>query len=133
MIALDTNVLVRIMTADDPEQLKAAQAVMRSGALWVCKTVLLETEWVLRFTYKLPRQTVLDALRKLLGMRSLQVEHRSAAIGALSLYQKGMDFTDALHLTSSTEAERFATFDRRLASSAQVGGPHLPSIELLGA
>jgi predicted nucleic-acid-binding protein len=133
MIALDTNVLVRVVTADDPEQLEAALVVMRSEALWICKTVLLETEWVLRFTYKLRREAVLAAFRKLLGLPTLQVEQRGSVLQALSLYEKGMDFADALHLTSSGEAERFATFDRELAESAMAeGASDLPAVDWLG-
>lgn len=134
MIALDTNVLVRVVTADDPEQLEAALVVMRSEALWICKTVLLETEWVLRYTYRLRREVVLAAFRKLLGLPTLQVEQRGAVLRALSLYEKGMDFADALHLTSSGEAERFATFDRALAEAAMAEGTSdLPAVEWLGA
>jgi predicted nucleic-acid-binding protein len=132
MISLDTNVLVRVVTADDPQQLQLALTVMQSEPLWVCKTVLLETEWVLRFTYKLSRQAVLTACRGILGYRALQVEQRGAVLQALSWYEKGMDFADALHLTSSAEAERFATFDRELAKVAQTHRETgLPSIELL--
>jgi len=88
---------------------------MQSGALWVCKTVLLETEWVLRYTYELRREIVIAAFKKLLGLPTLQVEQRGSVLQALALYERGMDFADALHLTSSGEAERFATFDRELA------------------
>lgn len=132
MIALDTNVLVRVVTADDPAQLEAARAVMRSEPLWVCKTVLLETEWVLRFTYKLSREAILASFRGILGYRALQVESRGTVLQALSLYEKGMDFADACHLTSSADAERFATFDRELAKAAQAADEaDLPAIELL--
>ena len=134
MIALDTNVLVRVVTADDPEQLEAALVVMRSEALWICKTVLLETEWVLRYTYKLRRAVILAAFGKLLGLPTLQVEQRGSVLQALSLYERGMDFADALHLTSSGEAERFATFDRELAEAAVAEGTSdLPTVEWLGA
>jgi predicted nucleic-acid-binding protein len=133
MIALDTNVLVRVVTADDPAQLEAARAVMRSGPLWVCKTVLLETEWVLRFTYKLSREAILASLRGILGYQALQVESRGTVLHALSLYEKGMDFADACHLTSSADAERFATFDQNLAKAAHAAtGAGLPVVELLG-
>lgn len=125
MIALDTNVIVRLVTADDSDQLQAARAVFETGDLWVCKTVLLETEWVLRYSYELSRSVIRDALRKLLGYPRLQVEDRSAVLRALTLYDQGFDFADALHLTSSGEAERFATFDRPLAKVAKglEGGP----------
>mgnify|MGYP001594747082 CR=1 FL=1 len=132
MIALDTNILVRVVTADEPEQLKVALKVMRSGSLWVCKTVLLETERVLRYTYKLSREATLAGLRGILGYRALQMESRGTVLKALSWYQSGMDFADALHLTSSADADRFATFDRALAKVARAhGGDDIPPIQLL--
>lgn len=134
MIALDTNILVRVVTADHPEQLALALEVLRSGELWVSKTVLLETEWVLRYSYELSPAVILEALRRLLGYRSLQVEDRGAVLQAFSLVETGMDFADALHLASSTDAESFATFDRtlaKLARKAQRDG--IPQVDLLGA
>lgn len=119
MTALDTNVLVRIVTGDDPEQLPAAVAVMRAGRLWVSKTVLLELEWALRHAYDLDRQVINDALGKLLGLPNLETEDRRAVIQARSWHRQGMDFADALHLASSPDAESFATFDRVLATTAR--------------
>ena len=51
MIALDTNILVRVLTRDDPAQADLAAELMKSSDLFICKTVLLELEWVLRFAY----------------------------------------------------------------------------------
>ena len=134
MIALDTNVLVRVVTADDPEQLAIALKVFGSGQLWIPKTVLLETEWVLRFSYELAPDVILNVLRRLLGFRNLQVEDRGAVLRALSLLETGVDFADALHLASSADAERFATFDRTLAQrSAKAGHEGLPPVDLLGS
>lgn len=131
MIALDTNVLVRVVTADEPRQLKAAIAVMESGPLWVSKTVFLETEWVLRYAYKLSREAILAALQGLLGYEALEVESRGTVLQALRWYEKGMDFADALHLSSSADADRFATFDRELAKVAKSLGDEVPAVELL--
>jgi predicted nucleic-acid-binding protein len=130
VIALDTNVIVRIVAADDPVQLDAARAVFEAGDLWVCKTVLLETEWVLRYSYELSRETIQETFRKLLGYPRLQVEDRNAVLRALTLYEQGFDFADALHLTSSGEADQFATFDGPLAKRAQglEGGPPVVSL-----
>jgi predicted nucleic-acid-binding protein len=119
VIALDTNVIVRLVTADDPAQLEAARAVFQSGELWVCKTVLLETEWVLRYSYELSRTVIQASFRKLLGYARLQVEDRGAVLRALALYAEGLDFADALHLVSSGEADQFATFDRPFAKLAR--------------
>jgi predicted nucleic-acid-binding protein len=119
VIALDTNVIVRLVTADDPDQLQAAREVFQTGDLWVCKTVLLETEWVLRYSYELTPTTIREILRKLLGYSVLQVEDRNAVLRALGFYDRSVDFADALHLASSGEADQFATFDRPLAKKGQ--------------
>lgn len=130
MISLDTNVIVRVVTADDPAQLATALDVMRLDGLWLCKTVLLETEWVLRYTYKLSRKSILETFLRLLGYRNLTVEAPEQVHLALDLYRGGMDFADALHLAASTGAGRFVTFDRDLALSAQQLKA-LPAVELL--
>lgn len=132
MISLDTNVIVRVVTADDPAQLATALDVMRLDGLWLCKTVLLETEWVLRYTYKLSRKSILETFLRLLGYRNLTVEAPEQVHLALDLYRGGMDFADALHLAASTGAGRFVTFDRDLALSAKNLGT-LPAVELLSA
>ena len=130
MIALDTNVVVRVLTADDPVQLEAARGAMKSGALFLSKTVLLETEWVLRYSYELGRSEIGDALRKLIRYRRMEVEDLPAVIEALSWHAEGMDFADALHLSSSKRADRLATFDRELAVTAAALGC-VPRVELL--
>jgi predicted nucleic-acid-binding protein len=125
VIALDTNVVVRLVTADDPGQTSAARKIFEAGDLWICKTVLLETEWVLRYTYKLGRDSIRKIFRGLLGYPQLQVEDRGAVLHGLLFYEEGLDFADALHLASSGEADRFATFDRPLAERVAKldGGP----------
>ena len=130
MIALDTNVIVRIVTGDDPEQVKVAHKVFDSDSLWLCKTVLLETEWVLRYSYGLGPEPIRSAFRKLLGYPRLQVEDREAVLRALLLFDQGMDFADALHIASSGDAHRFATFDRPLANAARRLGAR-PVVDLL--
>ena len=132
MTALDTNVIVRVVTKDDPDQLAMAVKVMKEDRLWVCKTVLLETVWVLAHTYRLSREAIKETLRKLLGYPNLQVEDRPAVLQALSWYDDGMDFADALHLASSRDAETFTTFDRKLAAAgARCSGA--PEVWLLGS
>ena len=130
MISLDTNVVVRVVTADDPDQLAVALKVMRSDDLWLSKTVLLEIEWVLRYSYKLSHQTVLETFTRMLGYPNLSVEEPGTVSLALDLFGGGMDFGDALHLASSKGAERFVTFDRNLSLAAQ-GHTALPPVELL--
>jgi len=130
VIALDTSVVVRVLTADEPAQLQAARRAMESGALFLSKTVLLETEWVLRYSYGIGRAEIGDALRNLIRYRRMEVEDLPAVIEALSWHAEGMDFADALHLSSSRSADRLATFDRELAVRAAKLGC-VPGVELL--
>ncbi len=131
MIALDTNVLVRVITLDDPQQATQAVELMESDRLWLSKTVLLELEWVLRYSYQLSVETIANALRSLLGNRRIEIEDRTAVVRALRLFSTGLDFADALHLASSGPADRFATFDRQLAGAAGTLATPL-EVKLLG-
>ncbi len=65
MIAPDTNVLVRVITGDDPAEAAEAAALLRSGPLWLAKSVVLETEWVLRHAYGFEPMLVNRALTTL--------------------------------------------------------------------
>jgi len=116
--AVDTNLVVRLVTWDDPEQAARARRQFEEGPLWLSKTVLLETEWVLRYSYQLDRERILAAFWKLLGYRPLHVEDRESVLRAVSWYADGLDLADALHLASSPEADSFLTFDGRLAKRA---------------
>jgi predicted nucleic-acid-binding protein len=113
MIAVDTNVLVRLLTWDDPEQAAEAKALFSANDIFVAKTVLLETEWVLRSLYALDTGRIAGALRGLLGLPRVRCEDRNAVEMALRCFEQGLDFADALHLTSSVGASKLVTFDQR--------------------
>lgn len=118
MIAVDTNVLVRLLTGDDPDQTKRAADLFRRENILIPKTVLLETEWVLRYSYQLSPPAILAAFQKLLGLSQVTLEDGPAIAEALTRYEAGMDFADALHLASGRGADAFATFDARLKKRA---------------
>ena len=63
MIAVDTNVLIRLVVADHAAQAARAAAVFRSGPVFIAKSVLLEAEWVLRYSYQLGVEAILRSLR----------------------------------------------------------------------
>jgi predicted nucleic-acid-binding protein len=119
VIGVDTNVLVRYLVEDDPAQTDRAEAVLRSGAVLVPNTVLLETVWVLRTGYGFDRAAIADGITKLLGLPGVQAEDGTTARQALAWFAVGLDFADALHLASSAQAEAFATFDRVLRRKAR--------------
>ena len=118
MHAVDTNVLVRLLTGDDVAQAKRAATVFKTETTFIPKTVLLETEWVLRRLYRLKREAVVSAFRKLSGLANVEIEQPLVVTQALQWCEEGMDFADALHLASSHKSEKFATFDAQLKKTA---------------
>jgi predicted nucleic-acid-binding protein len=126
MIGLDTNVLARYYVADraDAEaerQREAARRLIDSGQpLMVCKTVILEFEWVLRGFYGFSQQEAASVFRHLLSLGHVSVEDRSTVEQALSHWEAGIDLADALHYASYRTCDSMATFDdRRFARRAR--------------
>ena len=115
---VDTNVVVRYLTGDDPGQAARARAVIDAGDVFVSTTVLLESEWVLRSVYGLSRTEVAAALRAFAGLPGLSVESPAVLSEALDHAERGMDFADALHLGAATRCEALLTFDLRFIEQA---------------
>jgi predicted nucleic acid-binding protein len=118
MIAADTNVVIRLLTGDDPAQAKRARALFATEVIYLPKTVLLETEWVLRRLYRVGRTETLDALAGLAALPNVRCEDDGAIFDALTWARQGMDFADALHLASAGGADRLATFDEGFVKRA---------------
>jgi predicted nucleic-acid-binding protein len=135
MRALDTSVLARFFV-DDPDDPQArlqrpAAAAALSERSFVSVTVMLELEWVLRGFYALAPKDVSRVLRALASIPHVTIEDRDSVLAALDAFDTGLDFADALHLSRSSRAAEFATFDRRLARRAKGLGP-APAVTLLG-
>ena len=114
MTAVDTNILVRIVTNDDPIQVRRAVAFLHGKKVFIPKTVFLEMEWVLRHAYKLERLSIVRAFHGILGLPNVTTEDQALVIQAIEWYQSGLDFGDALHFASSHACQRFSTFDDKL-------------------
>jgi len=112
------NILVRIITNDRPEQVQQAVKLLSQQRIFIPKTVILELEWVLRFSYALNRSIIFTTLQKILTTDNFSIEQHSTIEKALQWYQQGMDFADALHLASSLHADKFASFDKKLLKKA---------------
>ena len=119
MVAIDTNVLVRVLTGDHPEQSPRARALLESQEVFVALTVLLETEWVLRSAYRFAPERIYAALRAFAGLPQVRIEAPQRLAEALDRAEGGLDFADALHLGGTGPAETFATFDTRLVKAAR--------------
>jgi predicted nucleic-acid-binding protein len=72
--AIDTNIVVRLLTADDAEQAKAARGLVEAGDIFLGVTVLLEAEWVLRAGYGFAAAQIVAALRGMAGLPGMNVE-----------------------------------------------------------
>ena len=119
MRAVDTNVVVRFLTRDDPAQASRAKAVIDAGDVFIGTTVLLETEWVLRSVYGFAREDVARALGALAGLPGVSVESPVLLGEALQRTVSGMDFADALHLGAAERCEAMLTFDSRFIEAAR--------------
>ncbi len=118
-VALDTNLLVRLLTNDDPPQAeRVADLIDASAGCFVPITVVLELEWVLRGAYKLPREAVIRAFEGLMAIRQVHLEQEELVCRVLEWHRQGLDFADALHLARSEGCGALLSFDRSLARLA---------------
>jgi len=122
MIAVDTNVLVRLLTQDDAGQGAAARSLFANESIWIAKSVLLETGWVLRSLYGFEESAIHDAFMKLLGLKNVQTEDEPSVAAALVLTTHGIEFADALHLSSRPPGIAFVSFDRSFVRRAKRAG-----------
>ncbi|KAA1183819.1 type II toxin-antitoxin system VapC family toxin [Rhizobium tropici] len=122
MIATDTNLVVRYLTGDHPEQSARARLLIDGERVFVSVTVMLETEWMLRSAYGYKASDVARALRAFGGLQTVTVEDAAVVADAIDLAEGGVDFADALHLSRAGHCDGFATFDRRLVKAAQAAG-----------
>lgn len=122
MIALDTNLLVRLLIQDDASQARAVERFLVRARrdripLFVADVVLCELVWVLARRAKQSRAGIADALERLLDAESIVVADPGIARGALAAYRDGTgDFADYLirEQAVAAGASEVVTFDRAL-------------------
>jgi predicted nucleic-acid-binding protein len=117
MRAVDTNILVRLITRDDQKQLAAAEAYIAKGA-WVSTVVLAETSWVLGAVYELEPNEIATVVEMLLSHEQLSLQDAEVVSAALGQYRQtpALGFTDCLVLEIARKAGHLplGTFDKRL-------------------
>ena len=118
MIAFDTNLLVRAVINDNPAQTAVVQRLIEQNNIFISRTVLLETEWVLRSAYKKSSMDILSFFRALLEIDNTFIEDASVISYALDWYALGADFADALHL-SVCDNRIMYTFDKNFCKKAR--------------
>ncbi|HTT38268.1 MAG TPA: type II toxin-antitoxin system VapC family toxin [Burkholderiales bacterium] len=127
MVGLDTNVVVRYLTQDEPRQCQAVNdlfertARSEEVAFLINPIVLAEAAWVLDSVYRYARVEIANALTLLLAVRQIQVEPRQAIKWALDAFASGeADFADYLISALNREqgCEATLTFDKKAAACA---------------
>jgi len=118
MISLDTNVLLRLVLNDDPDQVSVAKQLIAQPC-FIAPTVLVEVGWALRSVYRLDRKMVAAALLVILEYPAVEIDNVEAVRWALTRHAAAVsDLADLLHLACSPRAAAFGTFDRKLAQQA---------------
>jgi predicted nucleic-acid-binding protein len=112
LLAVDTNVIVRLLVNDDERQGAQARRLFEFEEIWIGVTVLLEATWVLESVYEQSTVESARALRGLLGLPNVYVEDAAAVSRALDAANAGLEFADALHLLRAPEGTECVSFDR---------------------
>lgn len=123
-ITVDTNLLVRVIVADDPHQSQVAQAeVTQAGMVAVTPPTLCELVWVLRFSYKIAAAYVATQIRTLLACETVAM-NRPAVEAGLALLDNGGDFADGViaYEGNALGAELFVSFDKTAIALLQAQG-----------
>jgi predicted nucleic-acid-binding protein len=117
MRAVDTNVLVRLVTRDDEKQVVAAESFISKGA-WVSNLVLIEATWVLAAVCELTHPEIATAVEMLLHHRDLTIQDSDTVAAALEHYRRrpALGFSECLILEVARKAGHLplGTFDRGL-------------------
>jgi predicted nucleic-acid-binding protein len=118
---IDTNLLVRYLTEDDPSKandvkrllLKAAQGEIR---LLIPSVVIAELVWVLQSFYKLERSEIVPLLNAILHTHGVEVSDKTVVSDAIAIYRdEAIDFIDAwiVAFAKAAEVRAIYTFDRK--------------------
>ena len=118
MISVDTNIIVRFLTHDDDQQYKKAFSIFNSHEVFISDTVVLETEWVLRYAYDFSAKDICNALINLFGLKNIHLSNPAFMSQAIEWRMNGIDFSDAMHLTQCQQYEKLYTFDKKLSHKA---------------
>jgi predicted nucleic-acid-binding protein len=117
MRAVDTNVVLRLVTRDDPRHTARAEAFVAKGA-WVSHIVLVEVIWVLESVFELSHKQLVTAIDMLLDHRDLVLQEPEVVSAALARFRRRprLGFSDCMVLESARKAGHvpLATFDKEL-------------------
>ena len=126
MIGLDTNVIVRYLVQDEPDQSSTASAVIDALTAedpgFLSLVTFVELYWVLRRAYRISTARCAELIASLLNARELRIDQESVVRASLAASLGGLDFADAViaELGRVAGCDHTVTFDRRAAQSNQM-------------
>ncbi|MCI5223884.1 MAG: type II toxin-antitoxin system VapC family toxin [Candidatus Electrothrix sp. AR4] len=98
---------------------RQAEQVFSNEQIFITDTVLLETEWVLRFSYGFKPNDIRRALKKIFGLPNVYISNPQQLKTTLRLYKAGLNFADAIHLSANLNHHTFVTFDKKFIQRAK--------------
>ncbi len=104
---------------DDDTQFQRNYALFKNYDIYIADTVILETEWVLRYAYNFEAQNTSTALTKLFGLSNVHLSNPTLITQAIQWHSKGLGFADALHLSQCQQYNQFFTFDKKFINKAK--------------
>ncbi len=119
MIAVDTNIIVRFLTQDDELQFRNSREILQNENIFIADTVILETEWVLRFSYKFKPPEICTAFRKFFGLPNIYLTNPNLIFQVIQWHEDGLDFADAFHLAQTQHCSKLYTFDEQFVKKAK--------------
>ena len=120
MIAIDTNVLVRVLVNDPDAEVQcqlARDLIAIHGNIWICRVVLIETVWVLESAYKFSKAQIIMVLEALINNPQVHLEDADCLDTVLTVFSAGSaGFADCLILNDAQHRQLVLyTFDRKLS------------------
>jgi predicted nucleic-acid-binding protein len=133
-VVIDTNLLVRYLTDDEPQKAKAVDALLNSAGkgeikILIPSIVIAELVWVLESFYKMIADDITGLVEAILNTPGVDTQDKSVIKGALKLYRsKKIDLIDAwiIEFTKAKGAKRIYTFDKkhfRDAEEVEIASP----------
>jgi predicted nucleic-acid-binding protein len=119
MIAVDTNIVVRLLTRDDEQQYQKSIKLFQDQDIFIPDSVILETELVLRFAYKFRTREICQAFRNLFGLANVSLVNTGLIRQTLEWHEHGLDFANAFHLANSQNCAELYTFDEKFRKKAK--------------
>lgn len=111
--------MIAVDTKDDQAQFIKSRSLFKTHEVFIADTVVLETEWVLRYAYYFDAESIAKGLRMLFGLPNVKLSNPSLIAQVLDWHLSGMDFADAFHLAHSQQADKLYTFDKKFIKKAK--------------